>query len=690
MGDLNIQQLIERAKNGDKSAVDEIYREYSDTLTKFVMKQGLTEFDAQDVVSDTFVEMMKHIDQLKESSSFNSWIHTIAKRKAWEAKEKASRRQDIPADPEDDDPDRALELAYEQAREDTVMLPEDYAVNEDIKQIITEQLEALSPEYKEALFLFYYKNKSIAEIAELTGTNANNAKVRLFNARKKLKANLEKLQKAGVVLCAVPLFKFIPENAGKLETATAAGAAAKAATTAAKSSTAVKSGIAAKVAAAVIAAGVVAGGVTIAVNRSDKKDKDHGGQLHAAVQKVPDVGKDSDTSQKPQLIKTETNDITSQPDWKAEMLSKLTEEYGDASGLKGIMYDTDGDDIPEYFIYGKASESAKRFNTDKESNYLTVGTRCLYGYSEKYIRADTDFQPTIWCSGDPSENDLLCVETVESRQEIFTTKEGGHLNIGMGMSAEEAKSIYDFDSETHRLIADETTGFEEIGDFAKWIESWNGNYELKTEDAPLLSCNNLNVWQNSYFEYIDIYANHHNNVRCGLYDVNADGVPELLLESYIEVTDDGKHIGSDAVMVTCDSSGERDSITSADYNHREDTELVGGLTFTGQNENVCTVNPLRLDENTVQYTELRHRIVDGHFEYDGGISDTFNVTDKGFVYFRGKNEIEKDLFMESHTRLYGISDPVTTCPASFDKQANIKWFDNKHRIDMFIDNLSKN
>ncbi|SDA20005.1 hypothetical protein SAMN02910447_01663 [Ruminococcus sp. YE71] len=53
------------------------------------------------------------------------------------------------------------------------MLPEDYAVNEDIKNIIAEQIASLSPEHKETLFLFYYRNKSLAEIAELAGINQN-------------------------------------------------------------------------------------------------------------------------------------------------------------------------------------------------------------------------------------------------------------------------------------------------------------------------------------------------------------------------------------------------------------------------------------------------------------------------------------------------------------------------------------
>ena len=247
MSDINTEKLVESVKNGDKSAADEIYRQYSEPLTKFVIKQGLSEFDAQDVVSDTFVEMMKHIDQLKDPSAFSSWIHTIAKRKAWEAKEKLARRQDLAAgaeDPDDStDPEQAVELAYTQANEDSIMLPEDYAVNEDLKQLIAEQLDALGADYKEALFLFYYKDKSIAEIAEITGTNTNNVKQRLYAARKKLKANLEKLQKSGVVLCAVPFTRFIPfcaENFGSAVGAVPSGDAASG--TAAKSAAAKTAG----------------------------------------------------------------------------------------------------------------------------------------------------------------------------------------------------------------------------------------------------------------------------------------------------------------------------------------------------------------------------------------------------------------------------------------------------------------
>lgn len=235
MNGTDINELVERAKNGDKAAIDELYRAYYDQLLKFVMKQGVSEFDAQDVVSETFVEMMKHIGDLRENAYFSTWLHTIAKRKAGEHLEKANRRQRVTFDTADSEDsglsnlggdEAAVELAYENTYGDTVMLPADYAENEEIKQIIAEQISSLSDEHKEALFLFYYQNKSIAEIAELTGTNQNNVKARLFHARKNLRKKLEALQKKGVVLCAVPFASFIPHFGSLLSGALGAGTAA--------------------------------------------------------------------------------------------------------------------------------------------------------------------------------------------------------------------------------------------------------------------------------------------------------------------------------------------------------------------------------------------------------------------------------------------------------------------------------
>ena len=701
MTDINTAQLAERAKNGDKTAVDEIYRLYSEPLKKFVIKQGLSEYDAQDIVSETFVEMLKHIDHLKEPSSFDSWIHTIAKRKAWEAKEKSSRRQDITvgtSENEDSaDPDQVLELAYAQAREDTVMLPEDYAVNEDIKQIIAEQLDALSDDYKEALFLFYYKNKSISEIAELTGITPNNAKVRLFNARKKLKSNLEKLQKSGVVLCAVPFIRFIPLHAKRLETAAVAGSAAaksaaeitakSAARSAVKSTAAAaKHGIAVKAAAVVIGAAVIGGGV-FALNRNGSRDgkENNSDKAPVLIKNDDDLVKEKGKTYTSQSVDSiaETVPVQMGADWKDVAVNKLAEQYGDAQGLKGCMYDIDGDEIPELFIYGKQRITAIDEPAVEGASYFSVFA-FSGGYQPSFYGQALYTEPKLWCSGEPSPDNVMCLNVTEDKRTVRKLKSVGDSYLDNAYDDETAKNLFDFDKEQHIVIADENGGFEEINDFSEWLNRWDGNPSPVTEDAPLLSYGTLNTWQKSYFDYITMFRNDNTNIKCGLYDVNGDGVPEMFVDA--EIIDDGTktHTGSVSVLVACDSSGERDTLYSYSTTDSAGNEKTGGFTFTGHNENVCV-----LDDKTIEYTELRHMLVNGHFEYEGGISDKFKVTDTGFVFMRGKNEVDKEVFMESHTRLLDSTTFLSTCSASFDDHPDISWFDDRHRIDMFIKNETK-
>ncbi len=695
MSDINTEKLVESLKSGDKSAADEIYRQYSEPLTKFVIKQGLSEFDAQDVVSDTFVEMMKHIDQLKEPSAFSSWIHTIAKRKAWEAKKKMSRRQELSTDMDETDDitdqDQAIELTYARAREDTVMLPQDYAENEELKQIIAEQIDALSEDHKEALVLFYYKDKSIAEIAELTGTNINNVKQRLYAARKKLKANLEKLQKSGVVLCAVPFTKFISfcaENLGiamgtgslgsaatassvksaaaKSAEETSKNIAAKTVSTAAKTaSAAAKTGTGAKVAAALIAA-VTVGGGAILLNKSDKPEvRKFEIQSTTRIADIPETYSESG--------------------WKDRYIADLTERYGSAEGLMGVMFDADGDKIPELFIYDKNMINPS-VDTDNNDRYSVS----VYSNGGGLSKIGTIHSvPEIWCSGEPSNDNILCITVDEKPTWKLKAKSDSGMGLGETMDEETARNTYDFDTQPHMLIADETYGYREIGDFTSWINSWNGDSAPVNQNAPGLSYNTLNVWQKSYFDYIEMFSDDYDNIRCGLFDVNGDGVAEMLLEYCDEVTDSGIRINNGTQLITCDSSGARDILDAGVYPEGSRSELSGGFTFTGTTNGVFSVFPESSEEYKVVYHELYYTIENGHFEYDGR-GDNFGYDHNGnIVYLNNQEPIDEERFMKTHYGFLNGENALTTCPGSFDRKADITWFDAWHKIDLFVDYASK-
>ena len=385
MNDLITQQLAERAKSGDKAAFDELYRAYSEPLIKFVIKQGLNEFDAQDVVSETFIKAMNSIGQLQDTSKFSTWLHTIAKRTAGEHMEKVGRHQRVELNSGDSDngsasggDSAAVDIAFQEAYGDTVMLPVDYAENEDIKRLIAEQINSLSPAQKETLFLFYYKNKSIAEISELTGSSQSSVKANLSYARSNLKKKLEELKKKGIVLCAVPFTNFIPHFSDMFEN-TAAGCSAAGSSSAGQAAAGVGSQAAAavttgisglKIAVIAVAAAAAIGAGTFALMSINKGSDDKTSSIVSvetsrsettvttvttSVQTTTSAVSSQTTSSK-----TESSEPSEDPHAAElsackikyiEMLKKLVPD--DAGDIRYIIEDIDGDGLSEIDVsYG--------------------------------------------------------------------------------------------------------------------------------------------------------------------------------------------------------------------------------------------------------------------------------------------------------------------------------------------------
>ena len=209
------EEIVEKARSGDRSAFDDLYRDYSEPLLKFVVKMGVPLQDAEDIVSDTFMEAIEHIGELRKTSAFSTWLHEIAKRKVYAMNNEHKNHSEVSlsaymdADSQNDELDILAMRAAQYNCDDTIMLPADYAENEEIKQIIAETVNALNDNQREAVYLFYHDGRSIKEIAELTGVSGNTVKTRLELARKYIKRKLRSLQKNGVTLCAVPITAII-------------------------------------------------------------------------------------------------------------------------------------------------------------------------------------------------------------------------------------------------------------------------------------------------------------------------------------------------------------------------------------------------------------------------------------------------------------------------------------------------
>jgi RNA polymerase sigma-70 factor (ECF subfamily) len=127
---------------------------------------------AKDLVSEVFLDVWRQAGKFQARSQVSTWLLAIARYKALALLRRRSTE----------------ELDEEQAGaiEDPAPNPEVIIENRQKTEILRKCLAQLSPTHREVIDLVCYHEKSIDEVAEITGVPQNTAKTRMFYARKRI------------------------------------------------------------------------------------------------------------------------------------------------------------------------------------------------------------------------------------------------------------------------------------------------------------------------------------------------------------------------------------------------------------------------------------------------------------------------------------------------------------------------
>ena len=71
--------LIKELKSNNKNSVNQLYSKYSDRLYRFIFGYLKTEEDTLDLIQEIFIKIWNNRNSLKEDTSFESYLFTIAK-----------------------------------------------------------------------------------------------------------------------------------------------------------------------------------------------------------------------------------------------------------------------------------------------------------------------------------------------------------------------------------------------------------------------------------------------------------------------------------------------------------------------------------------------------------------------------------------------------------------------------------
>jgi RNA polymerase sigma-70 factor (ECF subfamily) len=168
--------LIQRIAGGDREAFAALYRRLERPLLAYLMKLVRGRDMAEDVFSETMLEVWRQAGRFEGRSSVSTWAFSIAHHRAVSRFRK--RRES------------ALEEEQVATLADDAPMPDQQAQSIGMSRLIAGLMARLSLEHREIIHFAYYQEFSVQEIADALGLPPNTVKTRMFYARQRLKALL--------------------------------------------------------------------------------------------------------------------------------------------------------------------------------------------------------------------------------------------------------------------------------------------------------------------------------------------------------------------------------------------------------------------------------------------------------------------------------------------------------------------
>ena len=201
----DLKEMIEKAAAGEENALEKIYNLTYVQGFAIALQMVKNEQDAMDIMQDAYISAFRNLKQIEDPKRLKSWFNCIVanKCKDWLKKKKPQLFSDIPTG----DDDREFEDTI--ADENLTFSPEGSVDYAETKRLMKEILDGLPEDQKLCVLMYYYEELSVADIADALGCSTGTVKSRLNYARKKIRNDVEELERKGTKLYSVAPLPFI-------------------------------------------------------------------------------------------------------------------------------------------------------------------------------------------------------------------------------------------------------------------------------------------------------------------------------------------------------------------------------------------------------------------------------------------------------------------------------------------------
>lgn len=163
-----------------EETITNAYGEIAKKLTNYLVSNGLEHAAACDIVQESFIRLWKKRESMNDGDSISGFVFAVAKNLLIDR----FRRNKF--------------MIYQAELDEESQGATEQPVSKDdrtyLRKRLQQALNELPEEQRTAYTLFQVANRSIKEIAEMTGASESNVKVRIHRAKEKLSTLLQDLR----------------------------------------------------------------------------------------------------------------------------------------------------------------------------------------------------------------------------------------------------------------------------------------------------------------------------------------------------------------------------------------------------------------------------------------------------------------------------------------------------------------
>lgn len=183
------KHYIARVLKGESNAYAFLVNKYKSMAYSLALKLVKKREDAEEIAQDAFIKAYQSLGQFKGSAKFSTWLYRIV----YNTSISRLRRSSLES--------VSLEDSGFEEKESSEVIDAYYSLkDQERKKILDFVLKKLEPDENFLVTLYYYDEKDLGEISQITGLTRNNVKVKIFRARQKMLGMLKGYLKDEIIM----------------------------------------------------------------------------------------------------------------------------------------------------------------------------------------------------------------------------------------------------------------------------------------------------------------------------------------------------------------------------------------------------------------------------------------------------------------------------------------------------------